>query len=190
MSISGRETDFTGYPIFDSGLVATGPPYEWPRSDAEKDFDYFVANLDERIALLNRLTTQNDGPKLDFTDDSIAALNEWFVDRAEPDPDQENWPGGLTAEWYSAVGDMRAYLGETLRRRRPNLRWQLWTRSKKDVAYQVPVIAGFTKVPNKNYHVDYGHIIAILGVRIAKNELREDSRRILLDNVLGDVERA
>lgn len=190
MSISGKKTDFTGYEIFDSGVRASGPPYEWSRSDAEKDFDYFVDHLDERIAMLNALTTRNEGPKLDFTDESVAALNEWFVDRAEPDPDQKNWPGGLTPEWYSVVADTKAYLGEILRRRKPHLRWELWTRSKKDAGYQVPVITGFTNVPDKSYYVDYGRRAAILGTRIAKNELREDSRRILLNLLHDDLERA
>jgi hypothetical protein len=190
MSISGKETDFTGYDIVDSGVLTSGPPYEWARSDAEKKFDYFVANADMRIAMLNRLTTHNDGPHLDFTDESVAALNEWFVDRAEPDPDQQTWPGGLTAEWYSVVNDIKTYLGEILRRRKPNLQWKLWTRSKNDVDYQVPVIVGFTNVPNKAYHVDYGRIVAMLGMRIVKDELRDDSRRILLDNLLADAERA
>lgn len=187
MSISGKETDFTGYEIYDSGVETSGPPEQWRRSDAEKSFHYFVDNLDKRIAMLNWLTTRNDGPKLDFTDESVAALNEWFVDRAEPNPDQENWPGGLTAEWYSVVADTKAYLGEILRKRKPHLRWELCTRSKKDVDYQKPVIAGFTNVPNKSYHIDYGRIVAVLGVRIVKNELREDSRRILLNVLLDDI---
>ncbi|MDO3019349.1 hypothetical protein P5V65_08910 [Mycobacteroides abscessus subsp. abscessus] len=187
MSISGKQTDFTGYELPDSGVVAAGAPYQWSRSDAMKDFDYFVSTLGERIVMLDRLTTRNDGPKLDFTDESVALLNDWFVDRAEPDPDQENWPGGLTSEWYSVVGDMKAYLGEVLRKRKPNLHWVLWTRSKKDVAYQTPVIAGFNNVPNKNYNVDYGRIIAMLGQRIVQGDLREDSRRILLNVLLDDV---
>lgn len=190
MSISGKATDFTGYEIYDSGVRAFGPPKQWPRSDAEKDFDYFVDHLDERIALLNALTTRNEGPKLDFTDESVAALNDWFVDRAEPDPDQENWPGGLTADWYSVALDMKVYLGEILRKRAPHLRWELSTKSKKDVAYQIPVIAGFTNVTYKFYSVEYGRVIAILGIEIVENNVSPESRRRLLSLLLDDIARA
>ncbi|MBS4729895.1 hypothetical protein MSM1_16605 [Mycobacterium sp. SM1] len=157
-------------------MRASGPPKQWSRSDAEKNFDYFVGHLDERIAMLNRLTTRNEGPKLDFTDESVAALNEWFVDRAEPDPDQENWPGGLTADWYSVALDMKAYLGEILRRRKPHLRWELSTRSKKDLSYHRPIIAGFTKVPSKLYTVEYGSGFPLKTWRFPLCGLRLDGR--------------
>jgi hypothetical protein len=191
MSLSGKQTDFTAYEIPYSGIEATGRPQTWSRADAKKDFDYFVATLDERIAALNRLTTRNEGPELDFSDESVLALNEWFVDRCEPHPDQERWPGGLTPEWYSVVNDIKVYLGQILIGRKPHLTWVLSTvGGKRDRDYQMPVISGFQHLPSKKYAVEYGRLVAILGSRVVENELRGDSRRILLDLLHHDIEGA
>jgi hypothetical protein len=191
MSLSGKQTDFNGYELPYSGVEDTGPSETLSRRDAQKDFDYFVSSLDERIAALNRLASRNEGPELDYSDESVLALNEWFVDRCEPEPDQERWPGGLTPEWYGVVNDIKAYLGQILIGCRPHLKWVLSTDGgKRDVDYQKPVISGFQNVPSKKYAVEYGSLVAILGTRVVRNELRDDSRCIFLNVLHTDLERA
>ncbi|PVA87872.1 hypothetical protein D2E98_25615 [Mycobacteroides abscessus] len=81
-------------------------------------------------------------------------------------------------------------MGQMLIRRKPHLYWTLATGSKRSLEYQKAVIAGFRNVPNKKYVVEYGSIVAILGMRVVKDELRDDSRSILLNVLLDDVEGA
>ena len=58
------------------------------------------------------------------------------------------------------------FIGDVMIERCPNLKWVMFDKGTKNVAYQRHVLMGFTKVANPKYNVDpdlnlatYGHCI-------------------------------
>lgn len=131
-------TDFTGYelihPIFDDSAR------DLSRTEARAVFRRFLETRESRIAALRQLLG-NCGISLASDDVSIQALNDWFVDNIQPDPQR---PGLLRPEWYSITYDMGLFLGEVMIARHPNLHWELFTWGKTDVAFHRAVIMGMS----------------------------------------------
>ena len=152
--------NWNGYEIYYPRAV--GPAHELPRSDARREFDALMKAVPERIEMFRRLLAAN-GIVLASTDAGIQDVNDWFLGSVESDPAR---PGRLLPEWYSVVRDVALFLGDTLIRRCPGLRWEFFTWGAKDVAYQHHVIMGFTQVPNRKYNLDLERGVAAYGHRI------------------------
>ena len=58
------------------------------------------------------------------------------------------------------------FLGDTMIKRSPYLRWEFFDQSKRDVGYQRHVILGYTRVADPYYYVDIDMVVATYGVRI------------------------
>ena len=136
MSLDQR---FSQYMVFDPGVDR--PLKEVSRSDAEKHFEHHFASIEERLDKLQRLL----GPEteLDFSDHSLEQLDNWFPAFIARYCTENEWP---TPEAFSLSNDVAMYLGETLLRRGPHLKWRLELSHKQDISYQRPVVAGFRKV--------------------------------------------
>jgi hypothetical protein len=164
--------DWTGYEIFDPEVDR--PLNEVTRAEARRHFDKLMAQKDERNAQLAALLVRNRGPELGDDDAAISALDHWFRDRVEPDPER---PHRLLPEWYSVGNDMALHLGDVAIARSPWLHWELFTWGKKDVAYQRPVLMGF-RVPDKRYNVDLDWNLAVIGHRQVTGQPLEDEELV------------
>jgi hypothetical protein len=138
------------------------PLHEVSRREARAAFKQLMAAKDERIAELERLLQRN-GITLRSSDEGLQELNDWFRKEVETNPQQ---PGRLRSLWYAVVNDLSLYLGDVMIERCPSLEWVMFTRGAKDNAYQRHVIMGFTGVPNPNYRIDIGLLLATYGHRI------------------------
>jgi hypothetical protein len=151
--------EWDGYSPFDPGV--NRPLHEVSRREARKAFDRLMAAKDDRKESLGRLLAAN-GVTLDDSDDGIQRLDDWFCDNVEG----EARAGRLHNVWYAVVNDISLFLGDTMIKRSPNLRWEFFDISKRDVGYQRHVILGYTKVADPYYYVDIDMVVATYGVRI------------------------
>lgn len=135
---------------------------ELPRRDARAAFKKLMNEKAARIEALRRLLKAN-GLDLSHDDASIQALNDWFGERVERDPQE---PRRLRPLWYAVVNDIALFLGDVMISRYPGLRWEFFTWGKKNVSYQRHVIMGFSRVPNPKYNVDIDALVATYGHRI------------------------
>jgi hypothetical protein len=150
------------YESFDPGVW--GPWSELPRRAARAVFQKLMHEKPRRIDALRRLLSAN-GLELSDDDAGIQELNDWFVKHVEADPGK---PGRLRPIWYAVVNDIALFLGDVMISRYPGLRWEFFTRGKKDIGYQRNVIMGFTKVQDPKYYVDIGRLVAGHGHDIVK----------------------
>jgi hypothetical protein len=156
------------YQPYDPGV--TGAWQDLPRRDAHAAFDRLIAAKGERIDVLRALLARN-GVDLSEGDAGLQDLNDWFRTEVQPDPTS---PGRMAPDWYPVVNDLALFLGDVIIARRPNLSWQFFIAGKKDIAYQRPVISGFTGVANPKYNIDPGRLLATYGHRIVAGQPVED----------------
>jgi hypothetical protein len=64
------------------------------------------------------------------------------------------------------VNDLALFLGDVIIERSPNLRWVMFDKGSRDVAFQRRVIMGFTGVANPKYNVDVDLLLATYGHQI------------------------
>jgi hypothetical protein len=155
--------DWSDYEIFDPGVDR--PLKEVSRAQAKTHFDLMMASREERREQLSRLVGR-ESLTLGSSDEDLLALERWFRRSVEPDPSAS---GRLEPTWYSVVNDIGLHLGEVIIERSGRvLRWELYLAGRKNVAYQRPVIMGFTGVANPTYNVDadlavarYAHALVI-----------------------------
>ena len=153
--------DWNDYQIFNPEVDR--PLHELPRGEARAAHDRLMAARSARVAALKRLARAS-GVDLEGLD-ALQQLNDWFVSSVESD---DGAPGRLSSDWYSVVNDIGLYLGEeAIARSGGKLRWEFFTRGKRDIAYQRSVIMGFD-VPNPKYNVDFDLAVATYGHRIVQ----------------------
>jgi hypothetical protein len=168
--LSGIE--WGGYSPYDPGVDR--PLREVPRPVARAAFNRLMAAKAERIEELRSLLAAN-GVKLDDSDEGVQQLNDWFSAEVEPDRKSQR-PRSI---WYSVINDVSLFLGDTMIKRSPNLRWAFRDGGKRELSHQRHVIAGYTQVPNPKYYVDIDRVIATHGVRVIQ-QLEVDPRLFVL----------
>lgn len=151
------------YAPFDPGV--TRPLHEVSRHEARAAFQRLMAAKAERIAELERLLLLN-GVALSSDDDGLQRLNDWFRSEVEGDP----ITGRLLPLWYAVVNDVGLFLGDVIIERNPNLKWVMFDKGARDIAFQRHVIMGFSGVANPKYNVDVDRLVATYGHRIIAGE--------------------
>lgn len=163
-------------------LTITPPLFRRHRDMTRKEaityFEWFVAQIPERIAVLEQAVrstsiTQYQMWVANRSPDSLATLCKWLAEHISVMPPDEKYreqylkdlenipaqhraifsgvPGYVfTDETYSLVIDVGMYLGEVLRKRFPYLEWHLCTQPKRHIDYHEPVLVGFIKVARCN----------------------------------------
>lgn len=159
---------FENYEIFDPGVDK--PLSEVTRAEAEQHFQLHLASLKERLDELKKLV-EASRIQLDYSDASLDRLDEWFPSVVEEFGIEESWP---TPETFSLCNDLAVYLGEHLRRHGRNLEWRMQTGNKRDMAYQRPVIGGFSQTKDSFYCVDFDDMLCRYAVRLAEGGGREE----------------
>ncbi|MFF1820697.1 hypothetical protein ACFVWG_25550 [Kribbella sp. NPDC058245] len=151
--------NWDGYKPFDPGV--SGPLNELTRREARAAFERLMAAKSERIDELRRLLA-NNGVELSSSAPGLQALNDWFRSEVEGDPAVSR----LRPIWYAVVNDIGLFLGDALIERNPHLKWVMFDKGKRDLAYQRHVIMGFTEVANPKYNVDPDLLVGMYGHRI------------------------
>jgi hypothetical protein len=152
-----------GYEPFQPGVV--GPLGSVSRPEARESFKRRMASKSTRIEMLGRLVRINGGDELSHSESAIQMLNDWFVEHIEIDPAN---PGQPQAWWNSISNDVALYLGEYLILECPWLEWQMWTKGKRDVSYQRPVVVGFRNAGFDNFSWDVHRQVASYSHRIMR----------------------
>ena len=185
------------YEIFDPKV--DGPLHEVSRKEARLAHNWFIENIDARIEQLHKLTVLDGNPiKLDFSEDSLTHLHDWFYDRLmkeyDPKHTTESFPArgnsneeeyaskikeydsklkAPSTESFSICNDIGMYIGQVLVNNNKNLEWRFFVNGKKDIAYQRSVIMGFNVI-NKKYNVDFDFIICQYAFRILGHGKKEN----------------
>lgn len=157
----------SAYTIFDP--FVDKPLHELKRDDALKAFEWFMSQREIRLHELQSLL-KDDSIELDFTEDSLNELDNWFVQKVRAEG-----PSGEPSSFvFSICNDIGIYVSETMIRARPKLHWHFYTANRKDIAYQRPVIMGFS-VSNKNYNIDCDYLLCQYAFRLLKGGENEDN---------------
>lgn len=157
------------YQIFDP--CVHGPLHQLERGRAAEAFDWFMLNIPVRLSELSKLVAV-DGVVLDYSEDSVAKLHDWFFDVAN----EERQAGNVSPspELFSVCNDIGVYVSEyVIRTTRSAVTWQFYTADKKGLSYQRPVLAGFG-VPNKSYCVDVDYLLCTYAFRILKTGKKDE----------------
>jgi|GEM_PF-5970307 len=156
------------YSIFDPKV--NRPLHELPRQEAQAAYNWFIENIPVRLEELKGLLL-NDGIDLDFSDRSLIELHEWFFSIV-----QEEWYSGNerpSSELFSICLDIGVYIAEMVKTQSPRITWSFYTTETRGLYFQRPVITGFD-VKNKDYHVDFDHLLCLYAFRILKSGKKED----------------
>jgi|SRR6266498_4386476 len=154
--------DWHDYEIFDPGTW--GPLGELPRREARAAYQRLMDARGARFEELAKLVAKS-GIKLEWTYDSLQAVNDWFRTNVTADPRDRS---RLLPEWYSVTNDIGLFLGDFLIRQHPGLHWEFDTSHKGVTTYQRHVIMGFKNFPDPDYALDldmavarYGHAVLL-----------------------------
>jgi len=138
------------------------PPYRGPlaalgRAQAKESFAHWMEARPERWRQLGHLL-EGTGIELGGSDSQLQTLNDWFRSSVEAKADD---PTRLANRWYAVVNDVSGILGDVLIGRCSGLRWEMFIRGgKSDIAFQKPVITGFTRVPNLKFNLDLDRLVS------------------------------
>ena len=167
---------------------------EMTREEAQVHYDWLIAQIPARIAILEtavRATPGYDSWEADGTPHSLVLLGKWFCQKitfaergALPQqPAVAALPGGvalpkaagqeLTIEMVSIAMDVALYLSQALFQSIPDLKWKLVSVSKRDVNFQQAVIVGKGPVPFNPLHILLVYTYGIMDRTWGPNRLRE-----------------
>ena len=158
--------DWIGYHPFETSTG--GSPRLLPRKEARSEFARLMEAKADRIKQLRDLVAKS-GIDLDVNrDESIQDLNDWFRSELELEPEGNGNGHSVARDWYPVILDIGLFLGEAMLERCPSLHWEFFTRGKKNVAYQSPLIMGFSD--DESYNIDPPRLVATYAHRIAANQ--------------------
>ena len=86
------------------------------------------------------------------------------------------------------MNDIALFLGDVIINQAPNLKWVMFDKGARDIAFQRHVIMGFSKVANPKYNVDIDLLIATYGHQLVANE--EVRKRAFLEWIESAVGQA
>lgn len=120
--------------------LTLGLPSDMSRATALAEFEHLMSVRPERRPALEYLLDQN-GIQLDTDDASISTVNEWFVEKIKPYPENLLQPDPC---WYGVILDLSLFLGDVMIERNEGLHWDvaLWG-GKRNARFQRAVGAGF-----------------------------------------------
>ncbi|MWA05376.1 hypothetical protein F8568_034445 [Actinomadura sp. LD22] len=117
-----------------------------------------METLDSRLVQLASLLGAY-GIRLDFSDESITKLEQWFNENVEP---SERNPGQLEGIWYSIAHDIGLYFGELVINRGRNLKWIL-CRETTSNSFHRHVVGGIAGADGEPWYVDFEIMLILYG---------------------------
>lgn len=156
------------YSVFDPKVDK--PLHEVSREEAREAYAWFMDNILVRLEQLASLVN-SDGLSLDFSEESLSNLNNWFFEVVGEERELGNT--SPSPELFSVCNDIGIYLAEAVVRVVENVRWDFFIKDKKGLSYQRPVITGFN-VKNRNYYIDFDYLICQYAFRILKSGEEEN----------------
>lgn len=118
-------------------------------AEAEAYFTWYMEKLPERVAYISRICAKElhiRRERMDCSPESLILLWKWFRRRAkkQPGPTPQNPKQKvLTPETELLLQDVGMYLGETLCKNVPGIRWTFYTEPKNDFFCNQPLLTGF-----------------------------------------------
>lgn len=118
-------------------------------AEAEAYFTWYMEKLPERVAYISRICARElhiRRERMDCSPESLILLWKWFRRRVEkqPGPTPQNPKQKvLTPETELLLQDVGMYLGETLCKNVPGIRWTFYTEPKNDFFCNQPLLTGF-----------------------------------------------
>lgn len=155
------------YEVFDPRVDR--PLHELPREGAVKAYERFIESIPERMTQIANLVS-DDGLSLDFSEASLAQLNDWFYEVALEEAELGN--DAPSPELFSVCNDVAVYIAEMIRRAKKGVHWTLYVSNETDVSYQRPVLVGF-RTAAKDYHVDLDYLLCQYAFRILSRRKQE-----------------
>ena len=149
-------------------------------AEAEAYFDWYMAKLPERVEYVSRVCAGElhiRRERMDCSPESLILLWKWFRTRARKQPGPI--PGNpkqkvLTPETELLLLDVGMYLGETLRKNVPGIRWGFYTEPENDFFCNQPLLTGFVDLSSgKPFHAVF-QPIHMAGIQ-ARKLLRRES---------------
>jgi hypothetical protein len=132
-------------------------PREMPPQELERFYQWFFRVMPERAAQLADYVKATPGFKSwesNYLPTSLDSLGEWFANHVEIGAhgravatiaDVNRWE--LSSETFSLCMDIGMYLGETLQKNNPSLRWEQIISDRRFADYGYPVLVGFSNAP-------------------------------------------
>ena len=133
--------------------------YDLTPAEAEQYFQWYMEKLPERVGYVARICAKElriPAEKMDCSPESLIPIWRWLRRRAKTEPSP--CPGDpkrkvLSTETELILLDVGMYLGETLRRNVPGIRWSYYTEPKKDFFCNHPLLSGFVDLTSgKPFH--------------------------------------
>ena len=118
-------------------------------AEAAAYFSWYLEKLPERVEYISRICARElhiRRERMDCSPESLILLWKWFRRRAkkQPGPTPQNPKQKvLTPETELLLQDVGMYLGETLRKNVPGIRWTFYTEPKNDFFCNQPLLTGF-----------------------------------------------
>lgn len=135
------------YPIFSPPLeLASKPPKDWSKADAEKYFEWFVGVCSERVngllGFLGLHESKDAAPLLTDVQEKLQTL-------LTGEPFTMEGPSGrsLTNEGYAIAADAGLLVAQLLIEHADGrVQWEILRRPKTDQSFNLPVLVGFDSV--------------------------------------------
>jgi len=148
---------------------------------ARRYFDALMAARPARRVALERLLERNHAP-ISIADDGLQRLNDWYGENVS------GADGRLVARWYAVGLDVALYIADAMIARAPGLEWRMYTMRRQALSYQRPVLMGFTRVRDPDYHIDPELVVTVHGHRLVTG--LEEDRDLFVRMVRSGAEKA
>jgi hypothetical protein len=169
-------------------LPVKGKFSESPKTELRDYYRWFHEVTPLRVAELAGTVQSSPGSAgwlPNHTPKSLNSLGDWFATQVQtrqrtPDERQEisSWVGApeweLTNRTFSVAIDTGMYLGTTLTRNHPSLRWDQPFGSKKYINYGQPVLVGFAG----DVEMNPVQIVTTLAYALASNNMSKNLRML------------
>lgn len=168
------------------------PPFEiksfkdMAKKDAQKHFDWYVGDIQNRIEMLKDAFEAYGGGKkeeLDFSDKSLVKLWNWYItnveisDKTKVEIENENselpeWVSRnissqkISIGWISIAMDIAIYFAESFANSYSNIKWGFVSKPNSLAYVNKPVLIGF----KKGIELDATNIIRNLTLKVANGE--------------------
>lgn len=155
---------YKGYGELDLGIsLKDGEKafYDRSRSRARSIFQQILNNKKARKKVLEKCLEER-GLQLGCQQQALTMLNQWYLEAVDSGVDEA---GELTTTSYSIGLDVGLHLGDCIRSRAPNIRWDLCDGPPDGVDYQMPVLRGFSKASYEYFVVSPIRQVWALGRR-------------------------
>ena len=193
---SERFKDDVKYDLLVQPLTCKLDFFAMKPKQAKENFEWWVSNIPTRIEYLINRCSKDLGvssEKFDFSPESLKLLWKWFLQtmRVEKTPEEEiaeqiekyghfgesmisRMRLTLTTEYI--ICDIAMYLSEVFTRKYKNIKWSYYTKPKRDMFVNQPLLEGFVDIIDDQPYDDVFppiHMVGVQAVRLFDSRQKE-----------------